>query len=69
LAELTRINAEEVKRRMDSGEAIVFIDTRNPQAWNESAVKLPGALRIHFRELKDHLSELPRDRLIVTYCT
>jgi rhodanese-related sulfurtransferase len=64
-----RITISEVKKRMDRGEPILFIDTRNPHDWCESDVKLPGALRIHFSELEQHLDELPRDRLIVTYCT
>lgn len=69
MAEKKRITIDEVKKRMDKGESILFIDTRNPNDWGESDVKLPGALRIHFSELKQHLDELPRDRLIVTYCT
>lgn len=64
-----RITIDEVKRRMDAGEAIIFIDTRNSRDWNASDVKIPGALRIHYSELLTHLNELPRDRLIVTYCT
>jgi rhodanese-related sulfurtransferase len=64
-----RITIEEVKRKMNAGEAIVFIDTRNSRDWNASDVKIPGALRIHYSELLKHLNELPRDRLIVTYCT
>ena len=54
---------------MNRGEPPLFIDTRNPHDWGESDVKLPGALRIHFSDLEEHLDELPRDRLIVTYCT
>ena len=69
LAELHRITVDEVKKKMDKGEPILFIDTRNSHDWSESDVKLPGALRIHFSELEEHLDELPRDRLIVTYCT
>jgi rhodanese-related sulfurtransferase len=69
LPEPERITAKEVKKRMDRGESILFIDTRNSHDWSESDVKLPGALRIHFRELEQHLDELPRDRLIITYCT
>ena len=69
MAEKKRITIDEVKKRMDKGESILFIDTRNPNDWGESDVKLPGALRIHFSELEQHLDELPRDRLIVTYCT
>ena len=69
MPEPERITADEVKKRMEQGESILFIDTRNSHDWGESDVKLPGALRIHFRELEQHLDELPRDRLIVTYCT
>jgi len=69
LATLDRITIDEVKKKMDRGEPILFIDTRNSHDWSESDVKLPGALRIHFSELEQRLDELPRDRLIVTYCT
>jgi rhodanese-related sulfurtransferase len=69
MAEIKRIVIDEVKKRLDKGESILFIDTRNPHDWGESDVKLPGALRIHFSELEQHLDELPRDGLIVAYCT
>ena len=69
MVEPERITVDEVKQRMDKREPMLLIDTRNPHDWGESDVKLPGALRIHFRELEEHLDELPRDRLIVTYCT
>jgi rhodanese-related sulfurtransferase len=69
LAEIKRMTIDEVKKRMDSGEPLLFIDTRNPHDWEESDLKLPGSLRIHFSELEKHLNELPRDCLIVTYCT
>ena len=69
MAEPARIDVDEVKNLMDGGEPVVFIDTRNPHDWGESDVKLPGALRIHYSELEQHLDELPRDKLIVTYCT
>jgi len=64
-----RISVDELRRRMNAGEQFVFIDTRNPQAWAESDVKLPGALRIPVAEAQEHLAEIPRDKPIVTYCT
>jgi rhodanese-related sulfurtransferase len=64
-----RISVDELRRAMNAGEPFVFIDTRNPQAWTESDVKLPGALRIPVSEVQQHLAEIPRDRPIVTYCT
>ena len=64
-----RISPAEVKKRLEKGESILFIDTRNQHDYGESDVKIPGARRIHYSELMQHLDELPRDRLIVTYCT
>ena len=68
-----RVTAEEVMRWMDRGEAVVFVDTRNPQAWGQSNEKLPGAIRIPVGEVERHLSEIPKsvpgERWIVTYCT
>jgi rhodanese-related sulfurtransferase len=69
MAEVKRITVDDVKKRMDKGEAVLLIDTRNPHDWGESDVKLPGAWRIHFSELEKQLDRLPRDRLIVAYCT
>ncbi len=67
--EATRVTADEVKERMDRGEPLVFIDTRNPQAWAESDAKLPGAIRVPADEVEQHLKEIPRDRAVITYCT
>lgn len=68
-----RVSAEEVMRWMDRGEAVVFIDSRNPQAWRDSNEKLPGAIRVPAEEVEQHLSEIPKsgpgERRIVTYCT
>ena len=64
-----RISLGEVRERLDRGEPIFFIDTRNFHDWGVSDVKIPGAQRFHYSELKQHIDELPRDRLIVTYCT
>ncbi len=55
MAELDRVTIDEVKQRMDKGESLLFIDTRNSRDWGESDVKLPGAVRIHFNELQQYL--------------
>ncbi len=67
--EIKRISVTEVKKRLDKGEPIFFIDTRNSTAYGESDIKIPGAVRLHYSELEQHLDELPRDRLIIPYCT
>lgn len=67
--EPTRVTVDEVKQRMDRGEQFAFIDTRNPKAWAEADTKLPGAIRIPANEVNEHIDEIPRDRVIITYCT
>jgi rhodanese-related sulfurtransferase len=67
--EVTKITVDDAKGRMDRSEPIVFVDSRNPVAWGESDVKLPGAVRIPADQVRSHISELPKDRAIVTYCT
>ena len=67
--EPTRVTVDEVRERMGRGEPFAFVDTRNPKAWGESDVKLPGAIRVPADEVAQHLSEIPKDRVVVTYCT
>ena len=67
--EATRVTADEVKERMNRGEQFTFIDTRNPKAWGEAQTKLPDAIRVPADEVEHHLSEIPRDRTAITYCT
>jgi rhodanese-related sulfurtransferase len=69
LTDNVRILVDEVRRRMNAGEQFAFLDTRNPQAWGESDVKIPGALRVPAGDAEQHLAEIPRDRPIITYCT
>ena len=64
-----RISVSELRRGMDAGEQFLFIDTRNPQAWGNSDLKLPGALRIPVSDAKERLAEIPREHPVVTYCT
>jgi rhodanese-related sulfurtransferase len=67
--EATRVSAHEVKARMDRGDPLVFIDTRNAKAWDESQVKIPGARRVAADEVERYVHETPHDRPILTYCT
>jgi len=64
-----RITVDELRKRLDAGEPFLFLDTRNPKAWGESDVKVPGAIRVPVGHFEDYLAELPKDRPIVTYCT
>ena len=64
-----RISVDDVRRRMQAGEDFVFVDTRNPQAWAESDVTLPNAIRIPADDFEKYLNSIPKDKSVVTYCT
>ena len=64
-----RISVDDVKRRTQAGEDFVFVDTRNPQAWAESDVTLPNALRVPVADFEKYLNKIPKDKSVVTYCT
>jgi rhodanese-related sulfurtransferase len=69
MADAPRITIEDVQARIFNGEDFAFIDTRNPNAWAESDVKIPGAIRVPLDALDDALPDIPKDKPIVTYCT
>ena len=69
MADSLRIAVGDLRKRMEAGEDFVLIDTRNPQAWSQSDVKLPEAIRVPLDSLDESLSKIPKDRPIVTYCT
>ncbi len=65
---LLRIDAQELKRRMDAGEPVTVLDARAPQAWDASDRKIRGAVRMPADNL--HIDAAwPKDRLTVAYCT
>jgi len=67
--EPTRITADELQERMNRGEQFSILDNRNPKAWGDAENKLPGALRVEADAVEKHVSQIPRDRAIITYCT
>ncbi len=61
-----RITVTELKDAFDKG-AVLIVDTRGPEAYGPDHIK--GAINILEVNLDAHLSELPRDKMIVTYCS
>ena len=64
-----RITKEEVRRRIDSGEEIVFLDIRNPGPWERAQRKIKGAIRLPLDEIDQRIQSIPKGKPIVTYCT
>lgn len=66
---IARINAEDLARKLKTGEAVMIVDLRNPLDVQTSGAKLPGALLMAPGELEDRHEEIPRDRDVILYCT
>lgn len=69
MADSLRISIDELRKRMESGEDFVVIDTRNPQAWQQSDEKIPEAIRVSEDSLDGILSKISKEKAIVAYCT
>jgi rhodanese-related sulfurtransferase len=67
--ELERITPSEADRMLVSGAPVVFIDARSAESWEKATAQIPGSLRVPPDEAEAHLSRVPRDRMVITYCT
>jgi adenylyltransferase/sulfurtransferase len=64
MSAIAEITPQELKRRLDAGEKLTFLDVREP--WELAIARLPGAVHIPLGELPNRLGELdPRSPLIV----
>ena len=66
--ETLRIEPRDLKARLDSGQRVIILDVRAPQAYDASAEKITGAKRVSPDEIQIDPA-WPKDRLTVAYCT
>ena len=71
--QIGRITVEELKARIAKNEPVAIIDVRGSKSISDSALKIKGAVHVKPRRLQSRLSmpplkDVPRDRIIVTYC-
>jgi 3-mercaptopyruvate sulfurtransferase SseA len=64
--EIKRVSMADAKAALDSGTA-VFVDVRDAESYAISHI--PGALSIPGAYIETRLSELDRQKWIITYCT
>jgi 3-mercaptopyruvate sulfurtransferase SseA len=68
-AEVARITAEEVKARMDRGDALTFVDSRSHSSWETAVSMIPGAFRVPPDEIDRYISDVPKGKPVIVYCT
>jgi len=67
-ADAERITMEEFKSMFDSKADMVIVDTRSKEAYESGHI--PGAISMDYPdEIRARNQELPRDKMIVIYCT
>ena len=64
-----RLEPEELKRQLDSGEVAYIVDLRHPLELLADPFTLPGAIHFSPDVLAARHEEIPRDRDVVLYCT
>jgi 3-mercaptopyruvate sulfurtransferase SseA len=64
--DVRRVTVAELKQALDAGQALV-VDVRNQAAYDAGHIK--GAKLVPAAEVDKHVNELPKDKLIVTYCS
>ena len=62
------ISVEELKSKMSKKESMVILDVRGGD-YDSSSTKIKGAIRIVPSELSKHLKDIPKDKMVVTYCS
>jgi len=63
---IKRVTTVETRNAVEKGEAII-VDVRGDAAYKQNHIK--GSISIPEDQLTARLSQLPRDKMIVTYCS
>ena len=67
--EVPRITVDELKEKLAKNAPVFIIDSRSQGSYDNSEMKIKGAVRISADDIEARLKEIPRDREIVVYCT
>jgi hypothetical protein len=66
---IARIGQEDLKRELDSGQAVLVVDLRTELDVAAEPFVIPGALRIAAEELERRHQDIPRERDVILYCS
>jgi membrane protein DedA with SNARE-associated domain len=66
---IARISPEDLKRKLEAGEDVAILDLRTALDVAAVPYAIPGSRWITAEALDEHLSDIPRDRELVLYCS
>lgn len=65
----TRITAEALLEKVNKGEPVMILDVRTEGQYKSSGKHIKGDIRLEEEKIDIQLKDVPKDRLLVTYCT
>jgi 3-mercaptopyruvate sulfurtransferase SseA len=60
-----RVSIEETQKAVEAGSAVI-VDVRDAATYKTSHIK--GAISVPLQQFDERVGELPKDKLIITYC-
>ena len=66
---MARITVAELRKLQTDGEPVLVVDLRPAGELGVERYKIPGALHLTLEEIEERHREIPRDRLVVIYCS
>jgi hypothetical protein len=67
--EAPRITVAELLAQLEKQTPVVVVDSRSEGSWEGSDKQIKGSVRIPIDQLEARMSELPKDKEIVIYCS
>jgi membrane protein DedA with SNARE-associated domain/rhodanese-related sulfurtransferase len=64
----SRLDPEELKRHIDSGEPVYIVDLRHPLEVAEDPFTLPGARSVAAEAVRKWVADVPHDTDVVVFC-
>ena len=64
-----RITIDDLRPRLDAGERITFVDARSADSYAKATERIPKSIRVPPDEAASRAGTIPREHLVVTYCT
>jgi len=66
---MARITVAELRKMLDAGEAPLIFDLRSSAALEEDPDLIQGAIHLSTDDIEKQLSQFPKDREIIVYCS
>jgi membrane protein DedA with SNARE-associated domain/rhodanese-related sulfurtransferase len=66
---MARITAAELRGMLDSGKNPLIFDLRSSAALEQDPVLIQGAIHLSLEDIEKRLTDFPRDRDIIVYCS